>query len=166
MDLGIKGKKAIVCASSKGLGKACAEFLAADGVDDWVVLQGVPDAEGVVRPRDLAGYDAMRAEMPAAVGADGRQEEPVASGSGTETLSAMRAAYRRILLGIAASDIGDGAPFLDVAAALSDLADATLATALAQTPITFVMLQMLTRAFMLTAAGVGIVMLAEELKKN
>ena len=36
----------------------------------------------------------------------------------------------------------------------------TLATALAQTPITFVVLQMLTRAFMLTAAGVGIVMLA------
>ena len=27
MDLGIRGRKAIVCASSKGLGKACAEFL-------------------------------------------------------------------------------------------------------------------------------------------
>ena len=39
----------------------------------------------------------------------------------------------------------------------------TLATALAPTPIAFVLLQMLTRAFMLTAAGVGVVMLAEEL---
>ena len=33
MDLGIKGRKAIVCASSKGLGLACAEELAANGVN-------------------------------------------------------------------------------------------------------------------------------------
>ena len=33
MDLGIKGKKAIVCASSKGLGKACASSLVQEGVD-------------------------------------------------------------------------------------------------------------------------------------
>ncbi len=33
MDLGIKGRKAIVCAASKGLGRGCAEALAADGVD-------------------------------------------------------------------------------------------------------------------------------------
>jgi 3-oxoacyl-[acyl-carrier protein] reductase len=33
MDLGIKGKRAIVCASSKGLGLGCAEALAAAGVD-------------------------------------------------------------------------------------------------------------------------------------
>ncbi len=33
MDLGIKGKKAIVCAASKGLGKACAMSLARAGVD-------------------------------------------------------------------------------------------------------------------------------------
>lgn len=33
MDLGIVGKKAIVCAASKGLGKACAESLAREGVD-------------------------------------------------------------------------------------------------------------------------------------
>ena len=32
MDLGIKGKKAIVCASSKGLGKACAKSLMEEGV--------------------------------------------------------------------------------------------------------------------------------------
>lgn len=31
MDLGIAGRKAIVCASSKGLGRACAEHLAAAG---------------------------------------------------------------------------------------------------------------------------------------
>ncbi len=33
MDLGIKGKKAIVCAASKGLGLGCAEKLAQAGVD-------------------------------------------------------------------------------------------------------------------------------------
>ena len=33
MDMGIKGKTAIVCASSRGLGKGCALALAAEGVD-------------------------------------------------------------------------------------------------------------------------------------
>jgi 3-oxoacyl-[acyl-carrier protein] reductase len=32
MDMGIKGKQALVCASSKGLGRGCAEALAAEGV--------------------------------------------------------------------------------------------------------------------------------------
>jgi NAD(P)-dependent dehydrogenase (short-subunit alcohol dehydrogenase family) len=32
MDLGIKGRRAIVCASSKGLGRACAIALAGEGV--------------------------------------------------------------------------------------------------------------------------------------
>lgn len=38
MDLGIKGRKAIVCASSRGLGRACAEALAAAGCE--VVVNG------------------------------------------------------------------------------------------------------------------------------
>jgi 3-oxoacyl-[acyl-carrier protein] reductase len=38
MDLGITGKRAIVCASSKGLGKACAMSLAREGVH--VVMNG------------------------------------------------------------------------------------------------------------------------------
>jgi 3-oxoacyl-[acyl-carrier protein] reductase len=36
MDLGIKGRKAIICASSKGLGKACAMTLAQDGVHVFI----------------------------------------------------------------------------------------------------------------------------------
>jgi len=32
MDFGIRGKRALVCASSKGLGRGCAEALAAEGV--------------------------------------------------------------------------------------------------------------------------------------
>ena len=38
MDMGILGKKAIICASSKGLGRGCAEALAAEGVN--VVING------------------------------------------------------------------------------------------------------------------------------
>jgi len=38
MDLGIAGRKAIVCASSKGLGRACAQALAAAGCE--VVING------------------------------------------------------------------------------------------------------------------------------
>jgi 3-oxoacyl-[acyl-carrier protein] reductase len=38
MDLGIRGRKAIVCASSRGLGRGCAEALAEAGVD--VVING------------------------------------------------------------------------------------------------------------------------------
>lgn len=43
MDLGLKGKKAIVCASSKGLGKACALALAEEGVD--VILNARSEAQ-------------------------------------------------------------------------------------------------------------------------
>jgi 3-oxoacyl-[acyl-carrier protein] reductase len=43
VDLGIAGRSAIVCGSSRGLGRSCAEALAAEGVD--VVLNGRdPDA--------------------------------------------------------------------------------------------------------------------------
>ena len=38
MDLGLSGRKAIICASSRGLGKACATALAREGVD--VVING------------------------------------------------------------------------------------------------------------------------------
>jgi len=36
MDLNISGKSAIICASSKGLGKACALALAREGVNVWI----------------------------------------------------------------------------------------------------------------------------------
>ena len=39
MDLGISDKKAIVCAASKGLGKACAISLAREGVDLTICAQ-------------------------------------------------------------------------------------------------------------------------------
>jgi 3-oxoacyl-[acyl-carrier protein] reductase len=57
MDLGIKGKKAIVCAASKGLGKACAMSLAREGV------------ELVITARTLETLEATAAEIRAATGA-------------------------------------------------------------------------------------------------
>jgi 3-oxoacyl-[acyl-carrier protein] reductase len=36
MDLGIKGREALLCASSKGLGKACALALSREGVTVWI----------------------------------------------------------------------------------------------------------------------------------
>ncbi len=49
MDLGIAGRRALVCASSKGLGKGCAQALAAEGVDLVLVARG---AEALQRTAD------------------------------------------------------------------------------------------------------------------
>lgn len=40
MDLGIRGKRALVCAASKGLGRGCAMALAAEGVDLVINARG------------------------------------------------------------------------------------------------------------------------------
>ena len=45
MDLGIKGKRALVCASSKGLGRGCAEALAEAGVNLILNARGADDLE-------------------------------------------------------------------------------------------------------------------------
>ncbi|GAC1338985.1 MAG: SDR family oxidoreductase [Beijerinckiaceae bacterium] len=57
MDLGIKGRKAVVCASSKGLGKACAMALAEAGCE--VVING----------RDERALDATAKEIVRETGA-------------------------------------------------------------------------------------------------
>ena len=46
MDLGIKGRRALVCASSKGLGRGCAVALAAEGVNLTLTARG---AEALAR---------------------------------------------------------------------------------------------------------------------
>jgi len=45
MDLGLKGKKAIVCAASKGLGKACALSLAREGVELVITARTASELE-------------------------------------------------------------------------------------------------------------------------
>ncbi|NDA46619.1 MAG: SDR family oxidoreductase [Alphaproteobacteria bacterium] len=51
MDLGIRGRKAIVCASSRGLGKACALSLAKEGVD--IILNGLDAGRLEAAARDI-----------------------------------------------------------------------------------------------------------------
>jgi 3-oxoacyl-[acyl-carrier protein] reductase len=69
MDLGINGKTAIVCAASKGLGRGCAEALAAAGVDL------------VINARSAGPLEAAAAEIAAAYGV---KVVPVAADIATE----------------------------------------------------------------------------------
>lgn len=58
MDLGIKGKRALVCASSKGLGRGCAEALAAAGVDLVMNARGAEALEATAAAiRDAHGVN-------------------------------------------------------------------------------------------------------------
>ncbi len=58
MDLGIRGKRALVCASSKGLGLGCAEALAEAGVDLVMNARGVDALEAeAARIRSDHGVD-------------------------------------------------------------------------------------------------------------
>ena len=58
MDLGIKGRRAIVCASSKGLGLACAQQLAREGVDLVMIARGQEVLEAAAqRIRDESGVN-------------------------------------------------------------------------------------------------------------
>ena len=52
MDLGIKGRRAIICASSRGLGKACARALAEAGCD--VFLNGRDGAALAATAKEIA----------------------------------------------------------------------------------------------------------------
>ncbi|MGI9493473.1 MAG: SDR family NAD(P)-dependent oxidoreductase, partial [Geminicoccaceae bacterium] len=56
MDLGIKGKKALVCAASKGLGRGCATSLAKNGVDVTITARTEADLEATAKDiRDATG---------------------------------------------------------------------------------------------------------------
>ncbi|MFT7723677.1 MAG: SDR family oxidoreductase [Roseateles sp.] len=56
MDLGLKGRWALVCAASKGLGRGCAEALAGEGAHVVITARGVADL--------LATAEALRARHP------------------------------------------------------------------------------------------------------
>lgn len=49
MDLGIAGRKALVCGSSKGLGRACATSLAREGVLVTIIARGAEALEATAR---------------------------------------------------------------------------------------------------------------------
>ncbi|EEQ95812.1 short-chain dehydrogenase/reductase SDR [Brucella intermedia LMG 3301] len=71
VDLGLKGRKAIVCASSKGLGRACAEALAEAGCD--LVLNGrneqtLAETAKAIRQAFNVRVDAVAADVSTAEG--------------------------------------------------------------------------------------------------
>lgn len=60
MDLGISGKRALVCASSKGLGRGCAEALAEAGVNLVLNARGAEALEETATAiRDAYGVDVV-----------------------------------------------------------------------------------------------------------
>ena len=61
MDLGIAGKKAIVCAASKGLGRGCAESLAREGVDVTICSRTVETLEQAAKEIRALGGGAVTA---------------------------------------------------------------------------------------------------------
>ncbi len=65
MELGLKGRRAIVCASSRGLGRACAQALAREGCE--VVLNG-RDPDALARTADE--FEAAFGRRPLTVAAD------------------------------------------------------------------------------------------------
>ncbi|BDZ43281.1 glutamate-ammonia-ligase adenylyltransferase [Paraoerskovia sediminicola] len=76
----------------------------------------------------------IRAELLEAVGADPDADVPVATSTDGDAIDAVRRAYRRVLLRIAATDLTSGEPLTQlpgVGAALADLAGAALEAALA-----------------------------------
>jgi 3-oxoacyl-[acyl-carrier protein] reductase len=55
MDLGIAGKRALVCGASKGLGRGCAQALAAEGVHVTIVARTQATLEAAAREIETAG---------------------------------------------------------------------------------------------------------------
>jgi 3-oxoacyl-[acyl-carrier protein] reductase len=70
MDLGIKGRKAVVCASSQGLGLACATSLAREGCKVWINGR----SEGKLQEA-AAQVETLTGHRPAIVVADINTEE-------------------------------------------------------------------------------------------
>ncbi len=107
-----------------GMSEALGDFLVRHP-EQWEVLA---DAQSLTL---APAASKTREELLRAVGANPMHPEPIASGSTTEVLDALRISYRRHLLGIAARDISGLATMDTVASWLSDLADGVLEAALA-----------------------------------
>ncbi|MGR3484109.1 MAG: SDR family oxidoreductase [Paracoccaceae bacterium] len=95
MDLGIKGKRALVCAGSKGLGRGCAEALAQAGVDLILNARGADalarTADAIRRAHgvevtevtaDVATPDGQARLIEAATGSDGQGADILVTNAG------------------------------------------------------------------------------------
>ncbi len=79
MDLGISGRRALVCAGSKGLGRGCAEALAAAGVDLVLNARGAEALETAAAALRAHGV-AVTPVAADITSADGRAEVLAAAG--------------------------------------------------------------------------------------
>ena len=71
MDYGIRGRKAIVCAASQGLGKGCAMALAREGVDLVINARGAGTLDATaeeIRARPASRSTAVAADITTAAG--------------------------------------------------------------------------------------------------
>jgi len=71
MDLGIRGKRALVCAASKGLGLGCAQALAAAGVELVINARGaaaLEQAAAAIRTAHRVAVTAVAADITAETG--------------------------------------------------------------------------------------------------
>ncbi|MDX8349574.1 SDR family oxidoreductase [Cognatiyoonia sp. IB215446] len=85
MDLGIKGKRALVCASSKGLGRGCAEALADAGVDLVLNARGAEALDATAAHiRDTYGVDVVT--VAADVATDAGRSELITAAQGVDIL--------------------------------------------------------------------------------
>ena len=121
-DPGLRSRLTAVLGASAALGDHLARHPA-----DWQVLAG-PDALRAASPAQL------RADLLTGVGARPDDLEPAArpgTGPGGDPATALRAAYRRRLLHLAARDLTGAVTVDETAAELADLAAAALEAALA-----------------------------------
>lgn len=80
MDLGISGKRALVCASSKGLGLGCAQALAAAGVDLVLNARGAEALEAAAAAIRMAHGVSVTAVAADITSEQGRAEVLAAAG--------------------------------------------------------------------------------------
>ncbi|SIT76394.1 SDR family oxidoreductase [Pontibaca methylaminivorans] len=85
MDLGIAGRRALVCASSRGLGLGCAEALAAAGVDLVMNARGAEALETAAQAiRDRYGVAVTTVAADIATGAG--QDQAIEAAAGADIL--------------------------------------------------------------------------------
>ena len=64
MDLGLKGRSALVTAASKGLGRACAEALIAEGAEVFISSRDEASIAGTARQINAAGWHSADVSVP------------------------------------------------------------------------------------------------------
>ncbi|CAO5240603.1 bifunctional [glutamine synthetase] adenylyltransferase/[glutamine synthetase]-adenylyl-L-tyrosine phosphorylase [Frankia sp. AgKG'84/4] len=118
---GLRARLSAVLGASRALGDHLARHPA-----DWRTLR--PDALATTAAPDPAG---ARRTMLLAVGADPAAPDPRAADDRPATLDALRVAYRRELLAVAARDLTSAVALDEATAELADLAGAAVDAALA-----------------------------------